>query len=204
MGNKAKEFDKIAHEIFAPIYPAIAKQMLDKAQISEGTCLDIGCGSGHLGLAIAKASNLNIYLMDNSPEAIEVLQENISDQQLESRARPLVGDVHNIPLETGSVQIAISRGSMFFWEEQVQALNEIYRVLAPGGFAYIGGGFGSSQIKKRVDERMSQINPDWFGFVNKNIGHEQPLKWREILSETDIPEFDIEHNSYEMWLVFRK
>lgn len=93
---------------------------------------------------------------------------------------------------------------MFFWEEQVQALNEIYRVLAPGGFAYIGGGFGSSQIKKQVDERMSQINPDWFGFVNKNIGPEQPLKWREILSETDIPEFDIEHNSYEMWLVFRK
>ncbi len=204
MGNKAREFDKIAREVFAPIYPAIARQVLDKAQINEGICLDIGCGSGNLGLAIAGVSDLDIYLMDNDPEAIEVLQENVIKQQLESRVKPLVGDVHKIPLETDSVQIAISRGSMFFWEEQVQALNEIYRVLAPGGFAYIGGGFGTPQIKKRVDERMSEINPDWFGFVNKNIGPEQPPKWRDILSKTDIPEFDIEHNSYEMWLVFRK
>ena len=204
MNNKAREFDKIAHEVFAPIYPVIARQVLDKAQINEGICLDIGSGSGNLGLAIAKTSDLDIYLMDNNPEAIEILQENIVKQQFESRAKPLVGDVHNIPLETDSVQLAISRGSMFTWEKQVQALNEIYRVLAPGGFAYIGGGFGTSQIKRRVDERMSQINPDWFGFVNKNIGPEQPSKWRDILSETDIPEFDIEHNSYEMWLVFRK
>ncbi|HZK37921.1 MAG TPA: class I SAM-dependent methyltransferase [Clostridia bacterium] len=204
MSNKAREFDKIAHEIFAPIYPAIAKQVLDKAQINEGICLDIGCGGGYLGLAIAEAGDLNIYSMDNKPEAIEILQENILKRQFELRIKPLIGDVHNIPLETDSVQIAISRGSMFFWEEQVQALNEIYRVLAPGGFAYIGGGFGTPQIKEKIDEKMLQINPNWLEFTNKNIGPDEPAKWHNILSKTNIPEFNIEHNPVEMWIVFRK
>lgn len=204
MSNKAREFDKIAQEIFAPIYPAIAKQALDKAQIKEGICLDIGCGGGYLGLAIAEISDLNIYSMDNKPEAIEVLQENILKKQFEIRVKPLIGDVHNIPLETNSVQLAISRGSMFFWEEQVQALNEIYRVLAPGGFAYIGGGFGTPQIKEKIDEKMLQINPNWLEFTNKNIGPDEPAKWHNILSKTNIPEFNIEHNPVEMWIVFRK
>ncbi len=204
MGNKAKEFDKIAQEIFAPIYPAIARQVLDKSQINDGICLDIGCGGGHLGFAIAEISNLNIYSMDNNIETAEILRKNITDCQLESRIKPLIGDVHNIPLEMNSVQLSVSRGSMFFWKEQVQALNEVYRVLEPGGFAYIGGGFGTVQIKEQIDKKMLQRNPDWLNFVDKNIGLHQPPKWRDILSQTDIPEFDIEHNSFEMWIVFRK
>ena len=204
MGNKAKEFDKIALEVFALVYPVIAGQILDKAQINEGLCLDIGSGSGYLGFAIAKVSDLNIYSMDNELEAIEVLQQNIVERQLESRVKPLHGDVHNIPLETGAVQLAVSRGSMFFWEEQAQALNEIYRVLAPGGFACIGGGFGTSQIKKQIDEKMLQINLNWLDFIDKNMGPKEPQKWRDILSKTDIPKFNIEHNPIEMWITFRK
>lgn len=204
MGKKAKEFDKIAQEIFAPVYPAIARQILGKAQINDGLCLDIGCGSGYLGLAIAKMSDLNIYSIDNNPEAIELLQQNIIKHQLKSRVKPLLGDVHNISLEKDSVQLAISRGSMFFWEEQEKALNEIYRVLAPGGLAYIGGGFGTFEIKEEIDKKMLQRNPNWLEHLNKNIGSKEPSKWHDILCKTDIPKFDIEHNPIEMWIVFRK
>lgn len=204
MGNKAREFGRIAQEIFAPIYPVIARQAIDRTQINEGLCLDIGCGGGHLGLAIAEACDLDVYSMDNNPDAIEVLRENIVERELESRVKPLVGNVHSIPLETGSVQLAVSRGSMFFWEDKVQALNEVYRVLSPGGFAYIGGGFGTPQIKEQIDKKMLQINPDWLEFIDKNIGPEEPPKWKDILSKTDIPKFNIEHNPVEMWLIFNK
>lgn len=206
MGNKAKEFDKIAYKVFSLVYPVIAGQVLGKAQINEGLCLDIGCGSGYLGFSIAEVSDLNIYSMDNELEAIEVLQQNIVKRQLESRVKPLLGDVHNIPLETGSVQLAVSRGSMFFWKGKAQALNEIYRVLAPGGFACIGGGFGTSQIKKQIDEKMLQINPNWLEFIDKNMGPKEPQKWCDILSKTDIPKFNIKHNlnPIEMWITFRK
>ena len=142
--------------------------------------------------------------MDSNPEAIAGCTENIIEQNLKPRIKSLIGDVHNIPLESNSVQLAISRGSMFFWEDKVQALNEIYRVLSPGGFAYIGGGFGTPQIKKQIDEKMLQINPDWLGFVEKNIGPKESSKWRGILSKTNIPTFNMEHNPIEMWIVFRK
>lgn len=33
---------------------------------------------------------------------------------------------------------------------------------------------------------------------------DEPAKWHNILSKTNIPEFNIEHNPVEMWIVFRK
>ncbi len=204
MGNKAKEFDKMAREVFAPAYPVVAKQILEKTKVSQGSCLDIGCGSGYLGLAIALASDLNIYSMDNDPEMLKLLQQNLVDLQLESRVKPLLGDVHKISIETDSIHLAVSRGSMFFWENPVQAFNEIYRVLAPGGMACIGGGFGTLKIKQQIDQTMLQRNPNWLEHLRKNIGPEAPKKWRQILSKTNIPKFNIEHSPTGMWIVFRK
>ncbi len=47
------QFDQIAREIFAPIYPVIAEQIVRKTGITAGQCLDVGCG-GYLGMALAK------------------------------------------------------------------------------------------------------------------------------------------------------
>lgn len=43
------EFDRIARGVFAPVYPVIAAQILDRTGIRKGVCLDIGCGGGYLG-----------------------------------------------------------------------------------------------------------------------------------------------------------
>ncbi|MBC7343666.1 MAG: methyltransferase domain-containing protein, partial [Clostridia bacterium] len=40
------------------------------------------------------------------------------------------------------------QGFGVFWENLEKAFKEIHRVLAPGGIAYIGGGFGTSELKK--------------------------------------------------------
>ncbi len=204
IANKAREFDKIAREVFAPAYPIIAKQILEKTQIKQGYCLDIGCGSGYLGLNIAQKSNLYVYAMDNDPQALEILKENIQQLGLGARVEALSGNVHNIPLENDRVQLIISRGSMFSWEEPLSAFNEVYRVLAPNGKGYIGGGFATAEIKKQIDEEMLKRNPNWLVHQNKKIGPKQPAKWRETMLETNIPEFDIIHNPVEMWIVFEK
>ncbi len=204
ISNKARKFDKIAREIFAPAYPAIAQQILSKTQIRQGLCLDIGCGSGYLGLSVAEKSDLIVYAMDSDPLALEILEENIRKLKLERKVKPLTGDVHNIPLESNTIQLAISRGSMFSWEKPIKALNEIYRVMAPNGMAYIGGGFGTAAIKEQIDKEMLKINPQWLEKQKRNIGPEQAAKWQNVLAETDIAEFDLIHNPVEMWLVFQK
>jgi 2-polyprenyl-3-methyl-5-hydroxy-6-metoxy-1,4-benzoquinol methylase len=54
MSRNAMEFDKIAQEIFFPIYPVIADDILKLTGIRSGRLLDVGSGGGHLGLWVFK------------------------------------------------------------------------------------------------------------------------------------------------------
>lgn len=45
MQINAKEFDKLARTFFAPIYPVIARQIVDHNSSTRGHCLDVGCGA---------------------------------------------------------------------------------------------------------------------------------------------------------------
>ncbi|NVO21395.1 MAG: peptide chain release factor N(5)-glutamine methyltransferase [Bacteroidetes bacterium] len=62
--------------------------------------LDMGCGGGNLGLAIAYFNpNTEIYASDNSVEAIELTRENIAFLKLDDRFHTSLGDLFN-PFES--------------------------------------------------------------------------------------------------------
>lgn len=48
----------------------------------------------------------------------------------------IVGDIHNLPLESGSVDAILCMNVLEHVEEPQKAVREIYRVLKPGGYAY--------------------------------------------------------------------
>ncbi len=74
------EFDKIAREVFAPIYPVIAEQIIARTGINKGCCLDIGCGGGYLGLALAQITELEMVLFDELAEMLDLAQGYIHDR----------------------------------------------------------------------------------------------------------------------------
>lgn len=200
----AKEFGRIANEILAPVYPVIAGKIISDTGITRGYCMDLGCGPGHLGLALARISELRISLLDKEPDMVQIAQKNIDGQNLGERVKALLVDVADLPADDCTVQLVVSRGSLFFWEEPVRVFNEAYRVLSSGGVAVIGGSFGNPRIKEEVDRKMTEINPKWNEDVLKRIGPDEPQKWREILSQSVIPDFHIDHTSYSMWIKFMK
>ncbi|WP_205013216.1 SAM-dependent methyltransferase, partial [Pseudomonas shirazica] len=77
--------DRIAKTIFAPIYPVIAEQILDRCGITRGRCLDIGSGPGSLGIALARSSDLVVTLLDSSLEALKIAEGNVRDAGLSDR-----------------------------------------------------------------------------------------------------------------------
>jgi ubiquinone/menaquinone biosynthesis C-methylase UbiE len=201
----ATEFAKTASEIYAPAYPENAKQILAYAGITKGSCIELGCGPGFLGLALAQMSELNICLIDKDPEMLEIAQQNIIDRGFESRVSKLLADVTHLPVADNSVQLVVSRGSMFYWDEPVKVFNEIHRILAPGGKAFIGAGFGNAEIKRQISEAMDQKEPGWSEAVFQRIGPGAPEKWRKVLTQTDIPLYYIDHlPEVEMWIKFSK
>ena len=202
--KKALEFDEIASNVFAPIYPVIAFQIKEKTNMNEGTCLDIGCGGGHLGVEIAKITNMFTFLLDISPYALKVADNRIKSNGLEYRMETVLGDVHNIHVEDESVDLAISRGSIWFWEDQVKAFKEIYRVLSKGGCAYIGGGYGNAKLKKEVFEKMEAREGNWEGRRKGFVKDNNAEKFNRILTEANIPSYKIIDDDSGLWTFIKK
>jgi hypothetical protein len=70
-----------------------------------------------------------------------------------------------------SFDLIVSRGSLGFWggpEEIRVALGNVWKLLAPGGKTYIGGGLGNAEVRAEIVEKMKVIQPDWPGCLKTN------------------------------------
>lgn len=203
-----QNYDDVARTIFAPAYPIIAGQIISKTGVTKGTCLDIGCGGGYLGAALARKTNLFVHFFDQSVEMLEIVKRTISENGLENRSGIIQGDVSAISLPNKSVDLAVSRGSVFFWEDLPAAFKEICRVLSPGGWAYIGGGFGSNALKKCIERKMAGLNKNGGPFsdrVRRNLGPETRIRFERALVSAGIDDFEVlQDDDIGLWLVLRK
>lgn len=160
-GSNPQGFDRIVREVFAPIYPVIAQQIKQKTALSHGKCLDAGCGTGALGRAIAQITELHVTFFDQSDEMLSLAKGYAEEEEITHRSSFMRGDIHEIELEDDSIDLVISRGSSPFWDDWSKAYGEIVRVLKIGGHAYIGGGFGTKELREQITAQMSQEKPDW-------------------------------------------
>lgn len=202
--QKARAFDKTASTIFAPIYPVIADQILERTHIRKGTVLDAGCGPAHLSMALAQASDLRIYAFDTSPMMLQIAYEHITDAGLVRRIVPVLGDIHDLPFEDGTIDLVVSRGSWFFWEDLQGAFREIYRVLSPGGVTYIGGGFGNSALKEAIHTAMAEKDPEFSKGVSNRMMRNNPDRIREELEKAEIRSYELIQDDSGFWLMMRK
>jgi ubiquinone/menaquinone biosynthesis C-methylase UbiE len=189
-GERARMMAKRAKGPFSYIYPLLARQMVQDYHICEGNGLDVGCGSASWAIELAKITNLNVMALDISPDMIQVARENVRENELENRVNVIVGDVQKIPFETNHFDLIVSRGSFIFWADKVEAFREIYRVLRPGGVAYIG--VGDSYIWPR--DLLGFMKMLHFRFSKKFLYQRQPCMhlmlskegWARVLSAADI------------------
>lgn len=142
-----------------PIYPLLAQQILDDYQISDGKCLDIGTGYGFLGIELAKITGLEMFFVDIEPKALSEAEKNAVRNELKNIVHFVSADAAALPFEANFAELVISRGSLWFWNDQVKGLQEIHRVLKPGGVAFVGGGLGRytpSTMRQRLQGKNRQ------------------------------------------------
>ena len=198
--TEARKFNEIAKQVFAPIYPVIAGQILAKTGKMSGVGLDIGSGPGHLALAIAARSDFTMYAMDCAPIMTGIAQENIDEQHLSGTVKPVLGDVHRIPFEDGMFDLVVSRGSWAFWEDPCCAFKEIQRVMKNDGWAYIGGGFGNSVLKTEIFKTMRARNPDWDKGIQERKKVRNRMNIVESLTTAGIGHYGIIDDESGFWV----
>jgi arsenite methyltransferase len=97
--------------------------------------LDVGCGSGWLSRRLAKrVMEGRVVGMDVSDEMIRVARRTSLDFENILYA---IGEVAEIPWEANFFNHAISVESAYYWPEPAAGIREIFRVLRPGGAAWI-------------------------------------------------------------------
>ena len=161
MNINSKEYDKIAEGIFGPIYRDIAKVIIERTGVEKGDLLDLGCGGGHLGFAMDELGDYTLNFSDIRDEALNIAKSRADEKGID--ASYIQSDVHELKMDDNSFDIVVSRGSMPFWEDQVKAFSEIYRVLRPGAWAYIGGGLGGAEHQERIRQIQKENGgPDCF------------------------------------------
>lgn len=203
-GRGAGKMDAIAKGPFAPIYPVIARQAVEICGIMEGRCIDIGCGPGHLAMALSTVSGLEIDALDPSPDMLEIAQRNIREAGLADRVHQVSGDVHDLPYDDDSIDLIVSRGSLFFWDDRVRAFSEIWRVLRPGGKTFIGGGFGTAALKAAITAKMREIDPEWEEKAAGRLAQANLDAICHDLESAGITACDIRRDDAGFWIVMRK
>jgi len=202
MKKSAEGFARIAREVFAPVYPVIAEQVLAWSGIRDGLCLDLGSGPGLLSVALAEKSNLAVIALDADPAMARIAQETAAGRT--DRIAPVIGDVHSMPVRDDTASLIVSRGSLFFWEDRVQAFREIERVLRPGGVAFVGGSFGTAALRDTIFAQMQRRNPNWDRDVARRSGQATPDQLRRELAASAVACSRIREEEAGFWVEIRK
>lgn len=117
---------------------ALEPYIYDFARFEEGRgrdVLEIGVGMGADHLEWAKNSPKQLTGVDLTPRAIEHTTERLAVYGLSSRLQ--TADAENLPFDDNSFDLVYSWGVLHHTPQTPKAIQEVHRVLRPGGIARI-------------------------------------------------------------------
>lgn len=97
------------------------------------TLLDVGCGSGGVGLHVAEHTGARLVGIDISEVALDQARQRAATGPVADRAEFRLGEFADTGLPPGGVHAVLSVDALTFATDKPAALTELARVLAPGG-----------------------------------------------------------------------
>jgi len=164
--ESAAQVNAVVSGTLAPVYAPLAEQIVQDFALArrEGLGLDVGGGPGALTVELAKRSQLYWVDVDINRNHLTTLADRAKAAGVADRVGFLGADVQALPFCDGVADVIVSRGSYHFWADTKKGFAEIWRVLKPGGVAYIGRGFSRDlplDVARSIREKQgSQMQYD--------------------------------------------
>jgi ubiquinone/menaquinone biosynthesis C-methylase UbiE len=121
------------------------------AQVGNtGSILEVAPGPGYLAIELARMGNYRIVGLDVSHSFVEMARRNAQEAGVDINFEQ--GNAASMPFEADSFDFIVCRAAFKNFSEPVHAIEEMYRVLQPGGKAQI--------IDLRPDASQEAINAE--------------------------------------------
>ena len=156
---------------------------LKLVDIQDGwTMLDIGCGGGFTIRRLLKRSkDAKVYGIDISEESVAKAKK-VNAKVLDKQVFVTQGSAEKLPYEDGKFDLVTAVETVYFWPNLPNCLQEVRRVLKPGGkFAILVEVVDSDSKWTNVVEGMTAYSPedlkkllDEAGFVQTEIHCKKP------------------------------
>jgi SAM-dependent methyltransferase len=191
------------NRLWQPVYPGLARQVAEPCTQQPLRMLEFGCFSGGTGIELLKLfpqSRLTIAL--ELPELIDTFFDDWRDELAEldaSRMTLVSKPLAPLALIDSAYDLVFCRGVFFFLDDHGSLLAELYRVAAPGGIVFAGGGYGSHTPKAIIDPIADESRR-----LNYALGKTvvSPLQFRTMLDRNSIKGDIVEDGG--LWTVMRK
>ncbi len=193
----------------APVYAPLAAQIAGDYRLAgkKGVGIDVGSGPGTLIVELCKRTALHWINVDINPHFFGHFFRLAEAAGFGHRVSAVRADAVRLPFRDDYADVIVSRGSYHFWSDRKKGLEEIYRVLKPGGVAYVGRGFSRDlpvEMARRIRAKQ--------GGGPKYDRRKEADALGKTMTELHVRNFRVEvpkppggqDVNYGIWLEFRK
>lgn len=113
---------------------AMALAWIDRLDPAPQTpVLEVGCGAGSLAVTLAQGG-MSVQAVDTVPAMVELTRRRSIDAGVDQQLHVGEGDAHSLDFADATFQVVVALGVLPWLHSPDRAVQEMARVLRPGGF----------------------------------------------------------------------
>lgn len=150
---------------------------------------DLGAGEGVISQLLARRAD-TVFCIDNSKRMVEVGTE-LAVKNGFTNLHYKYGDIGKVPLEDEAVDLSLLSQALHHARQPLEAIQEAYRILKPGGQIII-----LDLLEHQFEKARELYNDQWLGFSKnqlyrwmKEVGFEQ-IEVSIVAKEKEEPYFE--------------
>jgi ubiquinone/menaquinone biosynthesis C-methylase UbiE len=209
-GLFASLYEKATRMVIESYYGPVAEEIVSK--LKAGIILDLGTGPGYLPIEIVKRSpSLRVTGVDLTRKMVKMAQVNAQRAGVAGSLTFEVGNAAALRFKDNSFDRIISTGMLHSLKDPVKVLRECYRVLKPGGEAWI---YDPAKVSSQIDRKKWKASFSmrelflyrlFLLFASFNPAHMYNRKQlTSMIAETAFEDYEIEEEKNELKIMLKK